>query len=106
MGGDPTGERSHPGRMILVCIQRHRENKVSIDKGTIACWPLTPCGTDGPVMWVMKLESFIELGVEGHHVYVNNGWVTLATESSPGVLEPLSTPLRAALVKLGDRLTS
>lgn len=35
MGGNPTGERSLASRMVLLCGPRHRENRVSIDNGTL-----------------------------------------------------------------------
>jgi hypothetical protein len=33
MGGNPAGDRSAPELMIYVCACRHRENRISIDKG-------------------------------------------------------------------------
>ena len=35
MGGNPAGDRSLAGRMVLLCGPRHRENRVSIDNGTL-----------------------------------------------------------------------
>lgn len=66
MGGDPTGERSTPERMIYVCNWRHKESRVSIDKGLLRWVPLVADkGSNGPVSWEMKVgEDWRELAFE------------------------------------------
>ncbi len=100
MGGDPTGERSLPHLMILVCIQRHRENPLSIDKGTIECIPLdNELGTNGPVSWWIDSHSLMNPNVSDDTVMLE-----LARESAPGVLVPLTDEQREVLEWMNEHL--
>lgn len=89
MGGNRTGDRSQPEKMIYVCSARHRENRFSIDRGTIEWRPLTIDGANGPVAWYADVDTqglgFAELGIS-----TTDGWFLLATERSIGVYEPVS----------------
>lgn len=90
MGGDPTGERSQPELMILLCIRRHRESAISIDKGTLECQPLTAAGTAGPVSWWLKLRD--------------GEWWELAREWKPHAIERLNVGQRGLVETLRDEL--
>lgn len=68
MGGDPTGERSQPDVMLLVCNWRHKESKYSIDKKRLRWQPLTAMGSRGPIAW---------------EIFADGGWLELARESAP-----------------------
>ncbi len=76
MGGDPTGERSSPAGMLLVCNYRHKEAKYSLDKKTLRWLPLTDQGANGPIAWEIDLAVFSN-GVLA-------GWLELAHEITPG----------------------
>lgn len=65
MGGDPKGHRSKPHLMIVLCIARHRESTVSLDRGTVRITPLTSAGTAGACVFEVDLGSgFVEVGRE------------------------------------------
>jgi len=93
MGGDPTGERSTPDRMIYVCNWRHKESHISIDKKAIRWVPLTAAGSNGPVEWQAK-------GDDGGE------WITLARESEPGRLLPIDPWQRALLHAMATELSA
>lgn len=93
MGGDPTGERSAPELMILICNWRHKESHISIDKKSIRWVPLTAAGSNGPVEWQAKAD-----GVEE--------WTVLARESEPGRLLPLDPWQRALLEAMSTELSA
>lgn len=53
MGGNPKGDRSKPPLMILLCSARHRENVISVDRGTLVVTALTDKGLGGPCsFWI------------------------------------------------------
>lgn len=56
MGGNPKGDRSDPALMVQVCSARHRENIMSIDRGTIRWRALTKDGANGPIAWDVDLQ--------------------------------------------------
>jgi hypothetical protein len=90
MGGDPSGERSLPELMILVCNWRHKESPISIDKKQIRAVPLTAAGTNGPVAWEVK-DGF-------YH------WRELAREVEPGRIGELSAWARDYLDDLAREM--
>lgn len=58
MGGNPAGDRSAPELMIYVCACRHRENRISIDKGTLRWRELeTGKGANGRVAWDIRTSE-------------------------------------------------
>ncbi len=79
MGGDPTGERSLSGRMILLCYLHHYGDKQqahqegSLDRGDLQIEPETAAGTWGPC-------AFSRKGDDGE-------WYLVARELAPFVLE-------------------
>lgn len=82
-GGNPAGDRSATGLMTLLCPFRHRENRVSLDKGTLRWRPLTDQGANGPIVW----EEQATPGV----------WVELARERAVQELDVLAPAQRARL---------
>lgn len=98
MGGDPSGERSKPWIMVLVCNWRHKESKLSIDKKGLRVVALTPAGTDGPIAWEIDLGKF------SHGTFANGTWVELARELEPGVLAPIAEPARNILESLAAEI--
>ena len=93
IGGDPTGERSLPERMMLLCNWRHKEDRFSIDKHGIRWVPLTDRGSNGPVACEIEIGRFSN-GTLAH------SWVEIARESAPGKLAPLMPAQRAILESL------
>lgn len=95
MGGNPEGDRSAPSLMVLVCSARHRENRVSIDQGTLRWEGLTAKGADGPIEWSVDLTAF-----RGQHGPAQ--WVTVARERALHSHEDLSLKQQAILEKLAE----
>lgn len=88
MGGNPAGDRSTPELMILLCPFRHKENRFSIDQGTLRWRPLTENGANGPVVWEEKCQSF--------------EWRALATEDDVQRIIQLLPHQRARLRRLAE----
>jgi hypothetical protein len=99
MGGDPTGERSAPEKLILVCNWRHKEGRYAIDRKNIRWRPLTAEGSNGPVAWDIRAPWLF-----GHE------WFEIAretairrweapTEGQRAVLELLSAEVNGLLDK-------
>jgi hypothetical protein len=88
IGGNPKEDRSLPELLISVCNARHKENRISIDKGTLECRPITDGGTNGPVGWWVSVEDLMNPNFEMPGSV--DGWFELAREVKPGTLEPLS----------------
>lgn len=99
MGGDPTGERSLPALMVLVCNWRHKEAKIAIDRGTLRWVPLTDQGANGPIAWEIEIGAF-------SGGTLARGWVELAREVEIGVLAPMLDAQRAILEHLGAQLVA
>ena len=57
MGGNPSMDRTTPESMILVCSARHKENRVSLDRGTLRWRALSDRGAEGPVAWDVDLNA-------------------------------------------------
>lgn len=100
MGGDPTGERSDPALLLLVCRWRHRLSKFSIDRGTLKWKGLTDAGANGPIRWLIKaLDLPVTLlpGPDPDLGLVVDGWFELARETAPHEYEPFSEAQAAML---------
>jgi hypothetical protein len=82
MGGNPREDRSTPDRMMLLCSARHKENSVSIDRGTLRWRALTKDGAAGPVAWE----------VQHHERWAGSPWrqkwVEVARETAVQSIEP------------------
>lgn len=57
MGGNPTGDRTDPARLISLCAWRHLLGRVSLDKHTVQIVPLTQRGMDGPCKFLIHSAS-------------------------------------------------
>lgn len=97
MGGDPTGERSHPSLMIYLCVARHMDAKISIDKKTLRWVPLTDAGSNGPVAWEVNVGRL-------SNGTIADQWIELARELWPGKLAPMTDRGRGILERLADEL--
>ena len=73
IGGDPQLLRTTVESMLLLCRHRHREGRISIDRGTLRWEGLTPCGANGRIAW------WIQVGVLGLRVPAP-GWLELGQE--------------------------
>lgn len=93
MGGNPAGDRTQPESMVYVCAARHRENPVSIDRGTLRWEPLTEAGANGPIAWHVKERAGLITGSE---------WFLVAVETAPHVYEPLSPSQKSVLARLAE----
>lgn len=86
MGGDPDGHTSMSANMLLLCISRHQGSRVSIHKGTLRWLPLDAArGANGPVIWQVDTWA---LG--GRDQTLGDGWLEVAREIKPGVLDALA----------------
>lgn len=90
MGGDPSGERSKPERMIVLCSARHKENKYALDRGTIRIRPRTRKGTAGPCAFDVALEGL---------------WTEVGRETRLHVFEPF-TPAQATVLDVLAQMLS
>ena len=93
MGGNPAGDRSAPELMVLVCSARHRENVISIDRGTLRWRPLTKKGADGPIAWDVDLVA-----LHGKHGAAN--WVEVARETAVRSWVPFTRKQKGLLLTL------
>lgn len=83
-GGNPTGDRSDPGLMILLCKLRHRTGRFALDNGTVDIRPLTADGARGPVaFWIDKRRFTMSLAQMGTG---EPEWVEVAREAWPHVI--------------------
>lgn len=98
MGGDPTGERSLPALMLLICNWRHKESKISIDRKGLKWEGLTPAGSNGPIAWRIDLGKF------SNGMFPLDTWVELARERERGVLEPIAEPAQKILESLAGEI--
>lgn len=98
IGGDPTGERSTPALMLLICNWRHKEARISIDKKSLRWEPVTFAGADGPIAWS------VDLGVFSRGTFPVGTWVEVAREMHRGQLGPATAQAREILNILGKEL--
>jgi hypothetical protein len=96
-GGNPKGDRSTPDKMILLCAARHKENRVSVDRGTVLIKPLTKRGLAGPCSFHIDT-----LAMDGAHF--GERWRTVARELAPHRLEPV-TPANQAILEQLAKMT-
>jgi len=90
MGGNPAGDRSTPGSMVLLCVQRHQDGAVSRHRGTIRARYLTSKEFNGPVAWEVDLETC-------GFPKARARWFEVARESKVQQLEPLTPKQREIL---------
>jgi|SRR5687767_7876726 len=98
IGGDPSGARSTPALMVLVCNWRHKEDRFSIDKHGIRWAGLTDAGANGPIAWSIDLGKFAPA------TFPAGTWIEIAREVRPRVLAPLSVQQIEMLEHLGIAL--
>lgn len=96
MGGDPTGDRTQPDRLILLCNWRHKLSKFSLDRSGIKCEPLTDNGTRGRVAWLVQKHT-LPISVTDEEIMLANGWIEVAVELSPHVFRPFTSEQLAVL---------
>jgi hypothetical protein len=92
-GGNPRRDRSAANRMIALCPPRHRESRISLDRGTLKIQPLTKAGTDGPCRWSVDVTA----------LDLRSGkatWVVVGTEFARGVFEPFTAEQIAILDRI------
>ena len=71
--------------MIRVCACRHRENVISLDRGTLRYEPVDAArGTNGPVRWYVAAAEVPRQWRRGHRA----GWILLAEETAVNVVQP------------------
>jgi hypothetical protein len=92
-GGNPKGDRSLPELMVLIDAARHRENRMSIDRGNVKWEPLTKAGSNGPIYWLVNVPA-----MKDPHAPAK--WVEVAREIAPHVYQPFTPKQRAILEEL------
>lgn len=95
IGGNPAGDRSVPELMVYVCAARHRENPVSIDRGSLRWEPLTEEGANGPIAWHVRARPGLITGPQLE-------WFLVAVETAPHVYEAFSPAQRSVLTRLAE----
>jgi hypothetical protein len=98
-GGNPTGDRSHPDKMLLVCSARHRENRVSIDNGTLR-WHAIGHDAKGRMLvaWEVDLRA-LKHGLSTLSTH-RAQWFEVAREAGLHVFEAFTPQQRAVLEQL------
>lgn len=97
-GGNPAGDRSLPELMIYLCRARHRQNSISIDRGTLRWVALTSAGADGRIHWLIDWHAASPSEARA----TDPKWVTLAFEIAPGIHGPFNPWQREMLHELAD----
>lgn len=100
MGGNPAGDRSTAGQMVLLCLHRHQYGIVSRHAGTLRARYLTRRGFDGPIAWEAHRQTL-------RHLKLLSGarpqeWIELAREAAVGVFEPFEDWQLVVLKRLGE----
>lgn len=102
MGGNPKGDRSLEPGLILLCSARHKDNAISVDRGTLRIKPLvlrlagkrpSTQGLAGPCAWLVDINRLRE--DFGAH---QQEWLEVARETARHVFEPF-TPEQEAILK-------
>jgi len=91
-GGNPSGDRSLPDAMILLCNHRHQDGVIARDKRTLRIRHLTPAKNRGPVAFEIKRSALIVpelLRVMAAPDTPASAWVEVARERAPHELERL-----------------
>jgi hypothetical protein len=109
MGGDPSGGRSEPDKMILLCVQRHQDGAVSRHHQTLRVRYLTKDGTNGPVAWDVdrsELQGSFLVWTEKTVLVckAKSRWIEVARESAVGVCEPFTPRQREILEQLATMI--
>jgi hypothetical protein len=81
-GGDPRGIRSDQDNLATLCSHRHKDGRISIDKGTLRPVFLTAKKYDGPVAWEISVQAYL-----GKYDRTDT-WARVATERAIGEWEP------------------
>jgi hypothetical protein len=82
MGGNPSGSRNVTANLMTLCSHRHKDGKVSVDKGRLRWVPLSDLGADWLVRWEVDESAFLPLG---ERVPQETFWRTVAIETAIGV---------------------
>lgn len=98
MGGSPKGEVDDEKNMIRLCVWRHQQGRIAVHRGTLKWDPLTEDGANGPVEWFIDPEA---LGLSLASVRID-GMVSIAIETSRGVIKPPDPWERAILLQLAQ----
>lgn len=93
MGGDPTGERSAPELMVLICNWRHRLSRYSIDRKTLRWRPLTAAGANGLIVWEARIPWLF-----------GEDWREIARELGPGRWDVRDAPGGGIFAMLPEEL--
>lgn len=98
MGGNPAGDRSDPSKLILMCVARHRANRISVDKGTLRIRPLNKrAGYGGPCAFDVDKRELL-----GLYAVARPLWMELGRETARHVWEPFTDVQRAMLARLEE----
>jgi len=97
MGGDPSGERSQPELMLLLCKWRHQDGPVSRHRGTMRTVYLTEQKNDGPLAFEVDLWALYP----GMHERPGT-WVEVARELDVRRMGPLSAEQQLLLDELQE----
>lgn len=113
MGGNPVGDRSLSGDMILLCVTRHQDGRVSRHHGTLSIVPLTDKGMAGPVGWWADADAvpgpiawdrwtWSDINPSGS--ITGTRWILLARELAPHRLEYLTADQARVLTALAEEM--
>ena len=101
MGGNPAGDRTTPGGLILLCRPRHQGPIWSVDRGTLRWLPLTEQLSRGPVVWQVHitLGDLMSLYPDAES---QDPWQEIAREIAPHIFEPRSVLQAQVLARIRE----
>lgn len=99
MGGNPAGDRSDASTLFLLCVWRHQLGRIARGKGTLKPRYLTDKQANGPVAWMVDLES-MGLFYKLRGMSDDPKWFEVAREISIGVWEPFTNAQLEILTQL------
>jgi hypothetical protein len=91
MGGNPARDRSVAPLMILFCSARHRENRISLDRGTVRVRPLTDKLFGGACAFDVDTRALTGLAPGAPQ------WTEVGRETARHTFEPF-TPAQLAIL--------
>ena len=100
MGGNPALDRTVPDKMMLLCSARHKENVISLDRGTLRVRPLTNDKLSGPCAFDVDIVAMGYMPIKTGRPR----WLEVGRETALHVFEP-STPEQAVVLTALQQMT-
>jgi len=96
-GGNPSGDRSTPAGLVLLCAHRHQHGAISLHKGTLRPRFLSSDGFAGPIAWLVDVNL-----LEDDSAWHLRKWREVARETRVGQWQWRTPQQQAILERLGE----